>query len=248
MISTNTRKIEHSYALCYIDDAINGIQTPNLELQAKNLVSVIPKLASSLGRRDEVPNQELAKQIAKAGDKKAVQELTENLLNKDKNIQSDCIKVLYEIGARNPSLIAAYARGFLDLIESKNNRLAWGAMTALNAITLEKPKEISVALPKIIASANSGSVITRDHAVGILIKLASIKQYSTKAFALLIKQLKTCPTNQLPMYAERALPVVNEKNKASFIKALSSRLDELATSKRARLEKVLKKLAVSMGE
>ena len=35
-------------------------------------MSVINKLASSLHRRDEVPNQELAKQIAKTGDKKAV--------------------------------------------------------------------------------------------------------------------------------------------------------------------------------
>jgi hypothetical protein len=35
-------------------------------------MSILNKLASSLNRRDEVPNQELAKQIAKASDAKAM--------------------------------------------------------------------------------------------------------------------------------------------------------------------------------
>lgn len=65
-------------------------------------MSILPKLASSLGRRDEVPNQELAKQLVKSKDKKAIVELVENLSKKDKNIQSDCIKVLYEIGEQQP--------------------------------------------------------------------------------------------------------------------------------------------------
>jgi hypothetical protein len=57
-------------------------------------MAVINKLATSLNRRDEIPNQELAKQIANSNDKKAVKELIENLNNKNKNIQSDCIKVI----------------------------------------------------------------------------------------------------------------------------------------------------------
>ena len=61
-------------------------------------MSVLDRLASSLGRRDEVPNQILAKQIVAKNDKVAVKELAENLSNKDKNIQSDCIKFLYVIG------------------------------------------------------------------------------------------------------------------------------------------------------
>lgn len=64
-------------------------------------MSIIDQLASSLGRRDEVPNQELAEKIAAAKDKKAVKDLVDNLANKNKDIQSDCIKVLYEIGERS---------------------------------------------------------------------------------------------------------------------------------------------------
>jgi hypothetical protein len=205
-------------------------------------MSVIPKLASSLGRRDEVPNQQLAEQIASKNDMKAVQELVENLANKDKNIQSDCIKVLYEIGERKPALISSYAKEFIALLDNKNNRLVWGAMTALDAITLENPKPMYNDLTKIIDVADRGSVITKDHTVSILIKLAGIKQYADKAFALLIEQLKECPTNQLPMYAENALPIINDKNRALFAKTLSSRLDEVEKeAKRRRVEKVMRK-------
>ena len=98
-------------------------------------MTVIDKLASSLGRRDEIPNQELAKQIADTGDKKAVKELVENLASKNKHIQNDCIKTLYEIGNLKPSLISVHANNFLQLLEHKNNRLQWGAMTALKNFT-----------------------------------------------------------------------------------------------------------------
>ena len=116
-------------------------------------------------------------------------------------------------------------------------------MTALDLITSENPKALYAVLPKVIAVADSGSVITRDHAVGILIKLAGIRQYADKVFALLIEQLKKAPTNQLPMYAENALPIINGKNKALFIKTLSMRIDEVEKeSKKKRIEKVMNKI------
>lgn len=51
-------------------------------------MSVIPKLASSLGRRDEVPNQELARHIAANADQKAVEELVYNLSNKKRTFST----------------------------------------------------------------------------------------------------------------------------------------------------------------
>lgn len=207
-------------------------------------MTIINKLATSLNRRDEVPNQELAKHIASKNDKKAIKELVDNLSHKSKDIQNDCIKVLYEIGERKPALVADYAKEFVALLDNKNNRLQWGAMTALNTITLENPKVIYSALPKIIAASDRGSVITKDNGVNILINLCSIKQYADAAFPLLIKQLLNSPTNQLPMYAERAMPIINDKNKSTFIKALSSRLKDIdKETKRKRVEKVIKKFS-----
>ncbi|MCW3106580.1 MAG: hypothetical protein JWQ09_1086 [Segetibacter sp.] len=206
-------------------------------------MTIINQLATSLNRRDEVPNQELAKKIVQSHDKNAVKELIDNLKNKDKNIQADCIKVLYEIGGEQPVLIKDYMDDFTALLNSKNNRLAWGGMTALNYITTENPDAIYKLLPKLIDAANSGSVITRDNLVGILIKLEAQKKYAGKVFPLLIEQITTCPTNQLPMYAENAIPVINDSNKLQFIKILQRRLPELESKpKKNRILKVIKKV------
>src|SRR5512145_1002198 len=105
-------------------------------------MSIIDKLAHSRGRRDEVPNQELARDLAAKKDKKGIREIAENLWNKDRNIQADCIKVLYEIGAIEPSLISGYVEDFVKLLKSKNNRLVWGAMTALGAAAQAAPEAV----------------------------------------------------------------------------------------------------------
>ncbi|WP_420400275.1 hypothetical protein [Flagellimonas sp.] len=207
----------------------------------ENNIDIIAKLASSLNRRDEVPNQELAKEIVVAQDKKAVKELVDNLFN-TKAIQNDCIKVLYEIGDQDPKLIANYVDEFVSHLISKNNRLQWGAMTALGTITNEKPKEIYNHLPAILEASDKGSVITKDHGVNILIKLCALNNYAENTFPLLLEQLLKSAPNQLPMYAERAMPIINDKNKALFLKTLTSRLNDLEKeSKRKRVEKVIKK-------
>ena len=206
-------------------------------------MSVLHQLATNLGRRDEVPNQELAARIVSASDAAAVSELVENLSNKDKNIQSDCVKVLYEIGERNPELIAGHAAAFVALLDHKNNRLQWGAMTALDSIASVQPAGIFKHLPKILAAAAAGSVITKDHAVGILIKLSRVgERWSENAFELLMEQLTAAATNQLPMHAENALPLIHSGNKEIFIQTLENRLGEIEKeSKRKRVEQVIKK-------
>jgi hypothetical protein len=102
-------------------------------------MTILNRLATALKRRDETPNQLLAEEIVRTNDEYAVEELVENLRNKNRNIQSDCIKVLYEIGERNPALIAGRHKQFGELLDSPNNRLVWGAMTALDAITAKEP-------------------------------------------------------------------------------------------------------------
>ena len=207
-------------------------------------MSVLNQLATSMDRRDELPNQELAGKIIKSKNKKAIQELVDNLKNKDKDIQADCIKVLYEVGAEQPALIKEYLDDFTPLLNSKNNRLAWGGMSAINSITGEVPDAIYRLLPRLIDAANAGSVITRDNLVSILIKLEGQKKYKGKVFRLLIEQLTTCPTNQLPMYAENTMPVVTDKNKASFITILQQRLPEVESeSKKNRILKVIRRVS-----
>lgn len=204
---------------------------------------VIDYLASTLARRDEAPNIALAERLTAQNDAAAIAELCTLLRHKSKDIQSDAVKVLYEIGERKPGLIAPHAGVFLDLLESKNNRLVWGAMTALDTIAAVAPGAVHAQLPAILKAAGRGSVIAKDHAVGILIKLAGAPQYADDVQTLLLDMMRDCATNQLPMYAENARPVISGAFKAAFAGLLAERLDEIEKeSKRKRVEKVLKRL------
>ena len=78
---------------------------------------IIDRLSSSLGIRDDVPNQELAQELAKTGNRDDLNELARNLFNRDKAVQSDCLKVLYETGHIRPELISPYASDFLKLLK-----------------------------------------------------------------------------------------------------------------------------------
>ena len=205
---------------------------------------IIEKLATSLGRKDDVPNQELAKEIALKNDKEAVTELVEILKgSKDRKIQSDCIKTLYEIGYIKPELIANYYDFFIELLKNKNNRLVWGTMIALRTISEIKPKEIFENLPVILEVTEKGSVISNDNGIGILINLAKKQELYNDVFPLLMEQLKKCVPKQLPMYAERILPVVQETEKNEFMALLNNRMDELnGEGQIKRIKRVVKKL------
>lgn len=207
-------------------------------------MNVLENLATALNRRDEVPNQELARWIVSERDAGAVRELVESLNHKNKGIQSDCIKALYEIGEANPDLIAKYYREFGQLLDSKNNRLVWGAMMALDTIVLKQPKGIYSMLSKILEVADtSGSVIARDHAVGILVKLGSLKPYKRNCVPLVIEQLISCPNNQFPMYVEMSVPVFDADNRKKFQQVIEKRMPKLdKESQKKRVAKVFKKL------
>ena len=71
-------------------------------------MSPLDRIAHFQNRRDEVPNQTRAGDLASKKDRAGIREIAENLWNKDKGIQADCIKVLYEIGYIDPALVANY--------------------------------------------------------------------------------------------------------------------------------------------
>ena len=116
-------------------------------------------------------------------------------------------------------------------------------MIALHTISTIKPEEIYENLIEIIDATDKGSVITKDNGIGILINLCSEKAFVKETFPLLMEQLQKCEPKQLPMYAERALPIINETNKNEFINLLTDRMNELnKQSQIKRIEKVLRKL------
>lgn len=207
-------------------------------------MNALDLLATSLNQKNEKPNEALAIEIIQSKRNDWIKELVTHLQHSDKNIQSDCIKVLYEIGERGSAdMIAPYYKDFGGLLKSKNNRLVWGAMTALDTITLLNPNGVFELLPSIMEAIDKGSVITIDHGVGILAKLSGIPEYSETTFPLLIEQLRKCPPKQLPMYAEKTATGIRADNKPEFLEVLKSRYPEMTNeSQKQRLNRIIVKL------
>jgi hypothetical protein len=206
-------------------------------------MSVLNKLASALARGDEMPNQLLAKEIAEADDQKGVQELVDGLASPDKAIQSDCIKVLYEIGALKPELIAPYVDTFLKLLQSRNNRLVWGAMTALGAIADRRATEIGKQLGVIVEATRDGSVITQDWGVRVLATVAAKdEKYTTQIFTFLKSFLQKCPPKDLPRHTESCLVAVKASNRDELLPILEARKVSLKPAQAKRLDQVIRKM------
>jgi len=209
-------------------------------------MSVLDKLAHSLGRRDEVPNQELARDLAAKKDKKGIREIADNLWNKDKNIQADCIKVLYEVGYIEPSLITDYTDDFVKCLKSRNNRLVWGGMAALAEVAKVDPDAVFNNLDAIKKARETGSVITVDNAVSTLAYVAAAnRKYNEATFPDLLKHLSRCRPKEVPQHAEKSLPAVNASNKAAFIKVLEKRMEDLSGAGFSRVKKVIKQAQTS---
>ncbi|MGC1377372.1 MAG: hypothetical protein WA821_14165 [Anaerolineales bacterium] len=202
---------------------------------------VLNRIAHFQNRRDEVPNQELARDLAAQKDAAGIREIAENLWSKDKNVRADCIKVLYEIGYIDPSLVAEYVEDFIKLLKSSSNRLVWGGMIALGTVAQLKADAVYAHLAEIRRAMDAGSVITMDNGVQTLARTASQdEQYNQVIFPYLLDHLKTCRPKDVAQHAEKTLPAVNAVNKAEFISALEKRMADLSGSGLARVKKVIK--------
>jgi len=204
-------------------------------------MTVLNKIAYFQNRRDEVPNQELARELVESKDTAGVREIAENLWNKDRNVANDCIKVLYEIGYLAPELIADYVGDFLKFMQSRNNRLVWGAMLALSTIAALKADEIYPRVGEIEQVMETGSVITIDNSVKILAIVASKNEtYRAEVFPYLLNHLATCRPKDVPQHSGKTLVAVNAANKGEFIAVLEKRMVDLKGAQVTRVKKVIK--------
>jgi hypothetical protein len=205
--------------------------------------SVLNKISYYQNVRDEVPNQELARQLAQTCDTAGIQEVAAHLWDKNKNIQSDCLKVLYEIGYLDPHLIANYVEDFLKLLHSKNNRLVWGAMIGLASVADLRPEAVWTQIEAVMQVVEAGSVITVVWGVRALAKVAATQaERRARIFPFLRHTLETCIPRDVPTHAESMLCAVDATVRADFLSILDARRAELTPSQQARLKKMLKAL------
>ena len=204
-------------------------------------MSALHRIAYYQERRDEVPNQELARELAARKDRKGIREIADNLWNKNSQIQSDCLKVLYEIGYLQPELIAPYTEDFLKLLHSRNNRQVWGAMIALSTVADLRADVIYPHVAEIKQVMDQGSVITKDNGVRVLALVAAQKAaYSKNIFPVLLHHLETCRPKDVPQHAEKMAVAVNARNAKQFVVVLEKRLVDLSGSQATRVRKVIK--------
>ncbi len=190
-----------------------------------------------------MPNKELARELAETENEDGIREIAQNLWHRNKSVQSDCLKVLYEIGYINPDLISGYADEFLKLLKSKNNRMVWGAMIGLATVAEKKPAEIWANINDVIKAVENGTLITVVWGIKTLARVASTdKQYSERIFPFLIDHLANSIPRDLLLHAESILPAVDSENKKKFQAVLDSRKSELKPSQLARFKKLLRNL------
>ena len=206
-------------------------------------MSVLQRIAYFQNRRDEAPNQELPRELAAMRDREGIREIADNLGHKNPNVQSDCLKVLYEIGYLAPDLIADYVAQFLALLRHKNNRMVWGGMIALATIADLRPAEIWNDVDAVIQAVDYGTVITEVWGIKTLARVAAADSaYGQRLFPLLMKYLEVCVPRDVPIHAESILPAVDVRRRDEYLAILESRKAEMTASQLVRLTKVTRKL------
>jgi hypothetical protein len=204
---------------------------------------MLEKLAYSLGRNDEEPNTELARELAGTKNKKGIKEIVEGLSNPKGQVANDCIKVLYEIAEISPDLVSEYAGNFIQLLKSRNNRLVWGSMTALSKIVSLNTEEVFKNLDTIVMAYEKGSQITVDNSISVFAELAKAdKKYEKKVFPIIMGHLEKCRPKDVGQHSERAFVCINKNNSEIFKETLLKRYGSLTDAQKKRIEKLLKKL------
>lgn len=208
---------------------------PNLSARAKRL---LPQLACSMGRRDQVPNQELGWSLAAEGDGAGVAALVELLALPREG--SDALKALYECGYRAPELLVPHADLLLDLLDSGRNRLVWGGMIAAWCVAQADPEAVWRRRKVVLAAFETGTVITRDAAIHALAEVASSSPARSRALAgFFIRALTECRPKDVPRWGGLTLPAMGNKAGKEARAVIQGRLDEMNASGRKRAEKLL---------
>jgi len=206
-------------------------------------MTVLDRIAYYRGRRDEAPNQQLARALARRKDQAGIREIARNLSHPNRSVQSDCLKVLYEIGYLDPRLISEYARESLGLLGSKNNRMVWGSMIALGTIAPRSARIIGPRLDEVFAALDRGSVITVVWGVRTLAGVAcASRSHRPRIVPHLLRRLEICLPRDVPTHAWSCLPAIDHASRDLFLAVLDRRRPELSSSQAARLRKVIREL------
>ncbi len=206
--------------------------------------SILPRLASSLDHRDEHPNIELAIELANSDDQQAIDELFKITISATKPLRHDALKTLYETALLNPEMLLPHLDQLIDLLQTKDNRMIWGTIQALDALTDLASDYMVSKLDIILDAADRSSVIAKDKTMSILSKLNGKQQYTKLVTPILLMRLIHSAPNQFPMYAEFAAVTIPDTAVPELMQIIKERQKSVASpAKQKRLNNILKGLA-----
>lgn len=204
-------------------------------------MSWIRKIAFYRNIRNEIPNQELAKELAETNNVAGIKEIADYLFDKNSSVASDCIKVLYEIGYLKPELIKDYSEIFLRLLESKNNRMVWGGMIALATVAELNAELIGKQIELILNTMKKGTLITEVWGIKTLVGV-SLKNNKTKEKLLpvLFDYLERCRPIDFATRVETILPVISNLDENEIMeRIIAMKTSELSDSQTKKLNTIL---------
>jgi hypothetical protein len=169
-----------------------------------------------------------------------ISEMINGVYNKNKSIASDCLAVLYHIGYLDPSLIVEYYTVFLSLLNSKINRMVWGAMIAISTISKSNPELVYNDINLIEKLISEGTLITQIWGVNTLVNLCMNDMYYEEIIVKLLELLKICRNIDFAKRAQIINEVIQDIDKEYFINILLDRQSVLTRNSFKIIEKIVK--------
>lgn len=206
-------------------------------------INIEERLSTSLGNNQGIPNVMLAEEITREEDVQSVVELARLLSEGSRDQKKSAIKVLYEIGDRQPALIADHIDVFLTQMTGLDIRLVWGSLMALSSISCVTPKPVFKCIKDICSAGDKGSIIAKDQVFKILLNLMKAEpRLIADLMPVLIDRLEISSIHQFPRYAENALATLPVRYEPLFRELLQRRLSEVKEQSRiSKIEILLKK-------
>jgi hypothetical protein len=210
-------------------------------------MSILDRIGNAVGDTTTETDKALAAEIAETGDRAAVAELVVGLGDSDRNVQSSCIKVIYETGYIKPDVIADYWETFLKLLERKNNRLVWGGMVALSCVATLRAAELFPHAERIYRAVKTGTRITVDAGLKTLACIAAAEpKFAPAILPRIIETLEDAPANKLPAYAEDTVAAVTPEFRDLYVNVFVNRRGELKAGHIKRVNKALKNIGAGI--
>jgi hypothetical protein len=205
---------------------------------------VLGRLAVSMARTDEMPNQELAADIVVADDIEAVDLLIRVIERHDDAHAGDAARVLCEVGTRAPELVVAHADRLLAMCDDTRKDMLPFTMFALSPLApryAEALWDLRDLFWAALADLTQPADMAQAGAVRLLSSLCSAgPDYARTLAGGLVDLLGKCMPKDVAFFAESVLPALGTAHSHRAKPVLDRRMKELTPAEVARLRRAVR--------